>query len=438
MSGKIFVLVFVCGCLSLLGYPSEAEGQDDPFLNGEADEEVDLEEEWELEEEEPGFAEEGEDLEAAEVSEQLADLETKKEPEEDQPTGPDEWRMIDELLNSKDGPPQGEAIADEGGWLVGEHLRQTEAFRASDAHPEWELMRVEDVEVTRLERFKPRAWHNAVEMVYVEYKAEGGLHVQALFEKEAGILRFYRRLDVHKAIVAELEGGRWAPPKLTPAQALERATQLVATLLGGAPDDVAPAAIEFGVPPEEEKREREDWSERLDETLGTWSVFLERHDEVVKYRKREGIGIAFSERFGVVLYADVRFSDLWKGHVLTEEEAVREARQAVRQYLHEKGLERGRTPSVILLGRAIVGGPLLLPADRGNLRRVRPCWLILVPVCVAVDFEDSEELTCDILLDAETGKAVEIRRGLPVGRYYDRYDAPFQREDAFPDEDLIY
>lgn len=438
MNRQVFVLVFVCACLSLLGCPSEAAAQDGPPSNGEAEEEVDLEEDLGLDDEELGpDEEEWVELEAVGVV-GLSDLETKEELEEDQPTGPDEWRMIDELVNSKDGPPQGEAIADEGGWLLGDHLRETAAFRASEAHPGWELIGAEEVEVIRLERFKPRAWHNLVEMVYVEYKAEGGLHVQALFEGETGILRFYRRRDVHEAIVAELEGGRWAPPKLTPAQAIERAKELVALLLGGVPDDVVPALIEFGVPPEKDKREREHWREPLDETTGTWAVFLERHDEAVKYRKREGIGIAFSERFGVVLYADVRFSDPWKGHVLTEEEAVREARQAVRQYLHEKWVEEGRTPSVILLARAHAGGPLLLPTDRGNLRRVRPCWLIVIPVCVAVDFEDTEELTWDIVLDAETGELVDIQKGVPVHHYYDRYDTPFPREDVLPDEDLIY
>ncbi len=438
MSGRIFVLVFVCGCLSLLGCPSEAGGQDDPFPNGEDDEELDLEEEWELEEEEPAFAEEGEDLEAAEVGEELGDLETRKQAEEDQPTGPDEWRMIDELADSKDGPPQGEAIADEGRWLVEEHLRQTEAFRASEAHPEWEVMGAEDVEVIRLERFKPRAWHNVVEMVYVEYKAEGGLHVQGWFERETGILRFYRRLDVHEAIVAELEGDRWAPPKLTPVQALEKAKQLVATLLGGMPDDVAPAAIEFGVPPEEEKREREDWRKRLDETTGTWVVFLQRHGGEISYQTREGIAIAFSERWGVGLYGDLRFSDPWEGHVVDRDAAVREAKEAARADIEKEWAEDGRMPSVILQGPVQVFGPYLLNLDEEDPRPVRCCWHIYGAICVAEDFRESELRGVWVLVDAETGKSIRVVYGAPPS-YYGRYGRPVDSHDGGEvDEDLIY
>ena len=234
--------------------------------------------------------------------------------------------FIANLAWSNTEPWGGEPIEEDRDSVMADHLRRTAALRTSRAHPEWADLTVDDLEVTCLKRLEARNRYLFVEMTYARYTSRGGLDVTALWETETGVLRFYRRHDVHEAIVAELTTGEWESPKLTPAEAIEKAEAHVGALLGGFPDDVRPAVMGFHEPSDPAWQDS-GWPEVVVDWSGVWLVSFERCAGAMSYPNREGVKVHFCERHGVSFYADYRFSEPWEGRALINQtEAIEKAR----------------------------------------------------------------------------------------------------------------
>jgi hypothetical protein len=315
------------------------------------------------------------------------------------------------------------AVRKEESTLMDEILRITAPLRKNSAHPDWENLTSQDVEVLVFDR-RSSPLDSAVtrcgwEVRYVEFRRQNGRRICVAVDPTDTTVRLCQSLDVAGAIEADLNAGRLPEAKLTSAEALETAKAYVREMVGCFPNDLVPTYFRRPL----RAKEGGNVPGYPDAGLGLWTVQFTRYAGRKPY-DWQGIEVSFSERYGVAVYVNSCF-DAWEGKIaVTDEDALRIAAEQVDAYFreHDADLQLGGQDVALRLRRPPYvkeGTPRLAYVDANNPRAVHAVWVTVFPYACEPEkpFAESSpwgELTAYV--DAETGRFLILFNSFAGGR----------------------
>ena len=314
-------------------------------------------------------------------------------------------------------------------------LERTAAFRKIEAHPRWEKWAARDLRLLSSEECEStilESWHSGpvrIPLRAATYVLRRDTHATLSFayDEEDGSIRDYSNLYVRRAIEQELLAGENLDPELTREQAVARAKEYVASVVGAFPGDLRLDMVQY-IRPQTDPRDI-DWTsfepsgrsvtpkqaialirrhQGPDLYDYAWSVRFYRYAGDMEYTSDELV-IRFSERHGVERYFDKCYEP-WDGKITVtadRAEAIAARADIQKHVWRSPEYPREKYRLTVLKPRVRGERPVIMHVVKDDPRKVRAVWAVGVPYAwtpVDGSEEPQEYDRIGVLVDAETGE----------------------------------